>query len=917
MPEGVKLEIDVDNKGSIKVKELREQIGKAKASVSQASKVIARGFNRIKSAAGQALAPVKRLGMAGKLALAGLGTAAILVGAQFEQGMANVKAVTNASATELAALEGEARKLGSSTAFSANQASEAMFSLASAGQDVAQIKQTTGPVLLLAGALKADLGPAAELATATMSQFGKGVHEAEEVVNVLAAANRRSKLNFDRLRDSMSQVGVIADVAGISLEGTVSALGLLVDKGLDASSAGTGLKNVIAQLSAPNEKLKELLGGVSLESDGLAAVMERLGKTMKGPGDAFEAFGRIGAQAAATLAGQQDAWTDLKENITGTNEAQRQYNDQMNTVASQMKIIRSALEETFISTFKAISPLIREAQAAMVTFIERTRPIITGLVLFTAKWVKENKELIKSAVMMAAKILGVVVAVSAVVKVVGILTTAWKVLWGAIQIGRGVIMTIRAAFIAMHIAALGPWGILAAVVVGILAAIVIKVEGVRDDIKTAFTKVKDFVSTVFEKVKDKVVGFFETIGGWLSKIIPGFEEFKETAKGKVEDLAQGAQDAIHTAGENIKNTTTGWVEDMKDKVAAAIAAMKDMGAAAGGGGGAPSPEAPAAEAEFKMPAIQFTAAPAMNTGLYMQSAEEIAAINEANNIKMAASNSVHTQEWLDARQSLIEAQYQREIEADGVTKQQIAQAQVDRDAAMLESRIMHQQAALDHYMETHQMQMLALGSLEAGFDQFYVGLWDREKSWQEKRKAIGEAAKRAFIRNSLQMIKAWIKHKLMSIAISQAAEETAHKKSKLRGAKEGAVSAYKAFAGVPIIGPALGAIAAAAAFAFLIAFRKGGLVPGKGLADSVPAVVAPGEFVVQAPAVNAVGADTLSQINRTGRLPATPGDTFIFQFPLSGEPMDDEFREEVEEEVSPILEDLVRRRRSKLLVKGS
>lgn len=70
-----------------------------------------------------------------------------------------------------------------------------------------------------------------------------------------------------------------------------------------------------------------------------------------------------------------------------------------------------------------------------------------------------------------------------------------------------------------------------------------------------------------------------------------------------------------------------------------------------------------------------------------------------------------------------------------------------------------------------------------------------------------------------------------------------------------AIEAYKSLAGVPLVGPALGAAAAAAAvFAGYeqvkniqntrLAMAEGGMVPGQGNRDTVPALLTPGEVVV-------------------------------------------------------------------------
>jgi hypothetical protein len=69
----------------------------------------------------------------------------------------------------------------------------------------------------------------------------------------------------------------------------------------------------------------------------------------------------------------------------------------------------------------------------------------------------------------------------------------------------------------------------------------------------------------------------------------------------------------------------------------------------------------------------------------------------------------------------------------------------------------------------------------------------------------------------------------------------------------GANAAFKAMAGIPVVGPALGYIAAASALAAGYAnvrmiesqqFAQGGIVPGQGTGDTVPAMLTPGEVIL-------------------------------------------------------------------------
>jgi hypothetical protein len=66
-------------------------------------------------------------------------------------------------------------------------------------------------------------------------------------------------------------------------------------------------------------------------------------------------------------------------------------------------------------------------------------------------------------------------------------------------------------------------------------------------------------------------------------------------------------------------------------------------------------------------------------------------------------------------------------------------------------------------------------------------------------------------------------------------------------ARTAAAHTYSSVSAIPIVGPFLAPEAAAAAFAAVMAFAQGGIVPGYGPGDTVPAALTPGEMVLPKP----------------------------------------------------------------------
>lgn len=191
----------------------------------------------------------------------------------FEQGMANVKAISGATEEEFAALETTARQLGESTMFSAAQAAEAMENLAMAGWKSDDIIAGMPGLLDLAAAGSVDLATAADVVSSALAQFNMGADEAARVADVLAVVATNSKTDVAGLGESLKMAGTQAGALGYSIEDAALALGLMGNAGIDASSAGTALRTTLARMSKQE-------GLTAEESNAMAKAMRRVGVSL-------------------------------------------------------------------------------------------------------------------------------------------------------------------------------------------------------------------------------------------------------------------------------------------------------------------------------------------------------------------------------------------------------------------------------------------------------------------------------------------------------------------------------------------------------------------------------------------------------------------------------------------------------------
>jgi TP901 family phage tail tape measure protein len=287
--------------------------------------------------------------------------------AQFEQSMANAASVSGATGEELVRMTDLARQMGKTTVFSATQAADAMYYMASAGYKAEQMANAIEPILNLAAATQSDLAFATDTVIASLNQFQLESSQAERVSNVFAAAIGNSQATMDKLSNSMSYVGPVANSLGWNLEETAGALSVLYNAGYDGSMAGTSLRQSLVKLMNPTASAKRIFEelGVELEkldptTNKFADIVDTLKKSGISTAQAMEVFGaRAGPGMMALLAQGGDAISDMTEKITGTNSATEMAAKQINTMQGSAKLMKSMMEEIAISIGDVLIPMLR------------------------------------------------------------------------------------------------------------------------------------------------------------------------------------------------------------------------------------------------------------------------------------------------------------------------------------------------------------------------------------------------------------------------------------------------------------------------------------------------------------------------------------------------------------------------------
>jgi len=309
------------------------------------------------------------------------GKSAIGAGLSFEQGMANVAAVTGATGTELKTLSDLALKIGKDTAFGANEATLAIEELAKAGVSTQSILNGAADgAVALAAAGGVALPEAAAVMSAALNQFGLDGTQATHVADLLAAAAATSATGVSELGESLTYVGTTAHALSIPIEDIVTALAAMGDQGLIGSMAGTALNQALLHMTSPTDTARaamDALGVSFVDVNGamkpLPQIVSELAAATAGLSDTArmdyltDIFDVQGARAMnALLATQTDAakaagksWEDYYASVNQSGAAAQQAAARMDNTLGSIEQLKGSLETLAIIGSMMVLPMFR------------------------------------------------------------------------------------------------------------------------------------------------------------------------------------------------------------------------------------------------------------------------------------------------------------------------------------------------------------------------------------------------------------------------------------------------------------------------------------------------------------------------------------------------------------------------------
>lgn len=299
---------------------------------------------------------------------------AIGAGSAFDSSMSQVAATMGVTVDEISDLREFAMEMGATTAFSANEAAQALNFMALAGYDAKTSMKMLPNVLNLAAAGNMDLARASDMVTDTQSALGLSLEETSALVDKMAKASSKSNTSVEQLGDAMLTVGGTAKTLSGGTTELATMLGVLADNGIKGAEGGTALRNVILALSAPTDQAAEALDGLGVsayDADGnlraLPDIFDDLNKSMEGmtQGQKTEVlntiFNKVDLKSAnALLATSRQRFDELSGSIdNATGAAEQMASTQLDNLNGDITLMKSALEGAKITLSNRLTPALR------------------------------------------------------------------------------------------------------------------------------------------------------------------------------------------------------------------------------------------------------------------------------------------------------------------------------------------------------------------------------------------------------------------------------------------------------------------------------------------------------------------------------------------------------------------------------
>lgn len=421
-----------------------------------------------------------------------------------------------------------------------------------------------------------DFNTVMTVSTSTLEQFGLKsnttagmLKNTQRVTDSLTYTANATAAGFQDMGDAMTYVGPTAHAAGISLEQTAAAIGLMSNQGIEGSNAGTALRSALTRLMKPTKQniqgFQELGVNVSAFKNHSLTLPQLLNQIKNNTAG----WTKEQRAAAIAMAFGTEAQAGMNALVSQGGDALQDLTTKTENAGGTTKKIAAEMN----NTSKANMNQFKESLKVLATSIgEELIPHLTSAAKSLTSFVKEFSKLSGPTKAFAITVAAITAALGPLLMIIG-------------SVARGVsALSAAFAFFASNPVALA----IAAIVLGIAALATGLIEAYKhikpfhDAVNALFKTLKDVFTKVVNWFKELPTNFNNAVAGinkWMSGLSQNFNNGISGIKKWFGDIGSKIGNAWNTVKSGFNKWITGAGQVGKQILNAILNALKGFGKA--------------------------------------------------------------------------------------------------------------------------------------------------------------------------------------------------------------------------------------------------------------------------------------------------------------------------------------------------
>lgn len=555
------------NRAQAELNETERELKELQSQLVQTGKGMETFGNKMVAAGDKMTGVGRTLSTTVTLPIVALGAAAVKAEMDFSASMSKVEALSGATTAQMEMLRQKALDVASTSKFTGKEVADAFGYMALAGWKTNEMLVGITAVTDLAAASGEDLAQVSDIVTDDLTAFGLAAEDAGHFADILAQTTANSNTNVQQMGEAFKYAAPLAGAMGYSVEDVATALGIMANNGIKASTAGVTLRSLFTRMAAPTKEVADAMNRLGIELTDTDGKMRPLMDILNDLRSGFTGLSEAEQAATAKALGGQRAISGLLaiarssdedfQQLVGAIEsadgaAGRMAKTMLDNTKGSLILMKSSLEGAAIAAGEALAP----AVTSVANVIRDAAKAFSNLTR------DEQKAIVKTLAVVAA--IGPVVTIGGkVVKLVGnVSKVGGKLLT---MIGKATIQTsAQAAATTADAAAKGADAAATATLTtaqkGLNAAmaasplvIFVGALGAASVAAAALSQAFGVVSRETQKTVDEITDHVDTIRSDLEGLKTSFEDNTAAAEGQAK-TASALIDRLEELGQKSERT---------------------------------------------------------------------------------------------------------------------------------------------------------------------------------------------------------------------------------------------------------------------------------------------------------------------------------------------------------------------------